>query len=386
MLNLRLPIILLAMIAGSVDRTCVAQILPKEEVLGGEAKFLGSRLAIKEIHCSLRVKSKSYGANRQLPSFTCELWASEDKLRMDTIRKVRSIPNIDGQGIKGEWDEDGLPQREVVCKGCERAGQIFQGDDNSNHMKFLGPPGWKNDPAKRLVHPRIIGCFPGSFSILYGADLNMMLQANDRADLKVDSELLDGVQTVKLQWINSYTARITLWLDPKRGYFPVQVEARATRNVADIAKASYSIWRNLEIVAAKGDGTFFPKRIKFKQYLPDNVLSMEEEITIDEIEIGKKIDPSIFTISGFKLGDDFYIQDPKEVKLWKAEKISPVPPERMEPVTVDSGGLSLPLIDAPIPANPAPDRSWMYWLAVALIAVAGIWFVARLVAQRRASA
>ena len=368
--------------------TALAQPPSGKEVAAGEAAFVKTRLAITEVHCRFHYKSTVHRANQKQLAFTMELWASGDRLREDLTRKVR-FSDAQGGSKKIEPDESGVAFREVACVHCEKMGQFFYGDDSSNSVKNLGPIGNSKRRTEMMFHPRLIGITGCSIRQIYSLTMYSNFQSPDRTDFRIANEMLDGVDTVKLRWINAHGAQITTWLDPKRGYFPLQFEARAVKNEPDFSKQMYAISKNLDIKPAQGDGTLFPRRIQYKEYDAGDKLSKEEEVIIEDIEIGPKVDPAIFTIAGCHFGDSYYIKnaDRKQSGVWNSErkKVEPLPPERMQDAYPEqmTQFKDATLVESPVPFEPQSRRNWMFWLAGGIIAAAAVWFVARMVAKRR---
>ena len=373
------------------ETRAMAQVFSDKEVVAGEAAFLKTRQAMSEVHCRFHYKNTVHSANQKQLAFTMELWASGDRLREDLTRKVR-ITTEKGGSAKIVPDESGGAFREVACIHCEKMGQFFSGDEVHNSAKDLGPIGNYKRRIAMMFHPNLVGITGCSIRQIYSFTVHSNFQSSDRTNFRVANETLDGVETVKLRWINAHGAQITTWLDPNRGYFPLQFEARAVKNEPDPANQTYAISKNLDIKPAKGDGTLFPRRIQYMEFDADDKLSKEEEVTIEEIEIGRKIDPAVFTIAGCNLGDSYYIQnaDRKQSGVWNADlkKVEPLPPERMQVVTAEQIAHykdATALVESPVPFEPQSRRDWIFWLSGGLIAAAAVWFVARMVAKRRSS-
>lgn len=207
--------------------------------------------------------------------------------------------------------------------------------------------------------------------------LNMVICSADRRDLIITQPILGDKQTCKLVWINSHGVQISLWLDPALGFFPVQIEVRSEKNLT-VAKASFSRMKISDIVPARGNGTLFPRKLHYEQFVESKIYD-EEKVTIDEVEIGTKIDPAIFTIAGTKLGSSFFVMKPDIQKSgqWTEDKFTPYP-------EFSKSSTEAFVETAPIPVDAPKSRTWQYALAAGLIALAALWLVARQVASARA--
>ncbi len=353
-----------------------AQELTQDQILEREKKFLKSRESMVEVHVKLSAESIDHANPSFSRKFTQEMWATDGNLRLDSRTRF-AISNLKNEGMSLLADENGEWVRDVIIQHCEQRGQMFCGSDLAQTSKYLGPHTWNRSQVANLFHPNLIGCTCGLSSSYCHHSLNLSICSADRRDLKITQPKLGNRQTCKLVWISARNVQFSLWLDPALGFFPVQIEVRSEKNLEKV-EASYSRMRILDISPARGNGTLFPRKLHYEQFVENKIVD-EEKVMIDEVEIGPKIDPAIFTIAGTKLGSTFFIMKPDLQKSgqWTEDKFTPYPefPNYRTEAFIET---------PPVPVDVPKSRTWQYALAAALIALAALWLVARQVASARA--
>jgi hypothetical protein len=355
---------------------CAAgQELSHEQILEGEKRFLKSRENMVEVHVKLSGELVNHTIQAFSRKFTKEIWATDGNLRLDSRTRF-AISNLKNEGMSLQADENGEWVRDVIIQHCEQRGQMFCGTDLAQTPKYLGPHQWNRSQIANLFHPNLIGCSCGSSLMYRHHPLNLNICSADRRDLKITQPKLGDRQTCKLVWISARNVQISLWLDPALGYYPVQIEARSESILPEV-EAVYARMKIMDIAPARGNGTLFPRKLHYEQFVANKVTD-EEKVTIDEVEIGPKIDPALFTIAGTKLGSTFFIMKPDLQKSgqWTEDKFIPYP-------EFSNYRTEAFVETPPVPVDLPKSRTWQYALAAALIGLAALWFVARQVASAR---
>ena len=356
--------------------SAVAQELTHSQILDGEKRFLKSRENMVEVHVKLTAESISHRIESLSRTFIQELWATDGNQRLDS-RNRYTISKTDSSGMSLQADENGEWVRDVVIQHCEKRGQMFCGSDLAQTPKYLGPHTWSRSQVANLFHPNIFGCTCGSSLMYRNHSLHLNICSADRRDLIITQPKLGDRQTCRLAWISSRGVQVSLWLDPALGFFPVQIEVRSENDI-DKAEAIYSRMKILDILPSKGNGTLFLRKLHYEQFVANKIIN-EEKVTIEEVEIGTKIDPAIFTIAGTKLGSSLFIMKPDLQKSgqWTEDKFTPYP-------EFSKFSTEAFVETPPIPVDAPKSRTWQYALAAGLIALAALWLVARQVASARA--
>lgn len=200
-----------------------------------------------------------------------------------------------------------------------------------------------------LFNPRLLGVYPLMFHALASNhnSLDEVLVRTDRTDEQVHVEQLSNQEVIHV-FHKHLAGRVheSVWIAPKLNHSVVKMEITVpsanTRSelLSEYDKPFGDVW--------------FPRRTMLRTYrLPDNLLTMEEVVTVKSAAFNQGIDASLFTLSAFqpKVGD--LVREDGAPMAWNGNKL--VPAHDGATVISKSGGVL---------------RSWTWFAVAVLLAIA----------------
>jgi hypothetical protein len=218
----------------------------------------------------------------------------------------------------------------------------------------------------RIADPRMLGVMPSSYPNLVHLDWESFVGSDSYKSITIESEAFAGDNCWKVTKVLLSDATVRSWFSPKKLGAIVRTEVLSSSNGHSYVE---SVDSDLEYhEPAK---LWFPARCRFESKI-DGQTQCEEAVEVRVIQLGRPVDPRLFTLEGLDIPAGTGIQR--------------IPADRPGRLRWDGKRIvSIPVSDA---RDPAPER-WesrrLIWTtctaALALAAATCVWLLIR---ERRA--
>jgi hypothetical protein len=323
--------------------------------------IMGKRDAINNLEIKLTIQNTLHKPDgREDTQAVYNIWVVNDKIRMDRQARYTSDEN---------------DYRTVSCQNCEKNGYTFHGDARERVVKHFRRSTAHEVTISNIFHPKHIGCSLNTVSVLYNETWERCFPSHELITEIVD-DYCDHRNCFKIVTLNGDSSS-AIWIDKE---FEVIVKRVAEiKNDQKISRSTMTAqW---EFPKPGNEMPLFANSYNFTEELDGKVIT-QDDVTIDRWSVAP-IDPAVFTYAKFGLGDLFVVmgegRDSFVYDKSKRRTLHEVMKEQQK-LYADTDD-STP----PTPTTPAASREWPYYVAAALVAIALLFFVLRILKARRAS-
>lgn len=311
-----------------------------------EARFLACHDAIRTWTIELRVdQEQQFQGRTQKISFGHTYWNDGQSRRMDWWQPYvgQGAPNgvrLVEYNVNRRHEERWLlnPDRLVIYQSNELIRMDAQ-DFGASAMiaSSILPPKWINEHHRQKFYdPRVIGLGGDQFGLVHHQSLESVrdFQTGESAVLsETVAEETDAsgkpLLVLHYEFINRKTPLTKrFWLDPVRGFHPVQAEMVATRENGN--KVYYR--SRFELQHDAEAKIWFPRKVSHQRTFNDTQ-QLKEEWTISRAEFNREIPAKVFTLQGLEIAKDRVFQDSSvepgkpHLFVWDGEKLVPYTPK-----------------------------------------------------------
>src|SRR5262249_14705041 len=181
----------------------------------------------------------------------------------------------------------------------------------------------------RLLHPRLLGMVPAGIQALEQYGLQEILLRPDRTVTAGLRHRLHAQDVWRIEGLIEPTqVKTRVWLAPAKEHAVLQIEIERDAKGKRLLRQVSSTYRTYDRGAV-----WYPARVVYRETLAD-VLTAEEEVTVDDASFGTPTAPSTFALEGLTLrpGRQLLLDD-FDVRVWDGQKPvkGPAPPAPPEP-------------------------------------------------------
>ncbi len=192
------------------------------------------------------------------------------------------------------------------------------------------------------LDPRLVGLAPCAPTLVYIVDMEYLLMRPDREDTSIAADVLDGVDTWRIEYRRKNGEPVKFWIAPSKGYSLLrasEVEPYGDSKIED------SIQCEVEQFGAQQ--IWYPSRVYYERKL-DGEKVMSSTLTTTHAEFNQPIDAALFTMAGMDIpAGTMVVEQPRNPdggREWNGKEL------------VLMGRKS------PTYTGPPSSRPWMWWI------------------------